>query len=196
MAAPGVTVIYSFLYRGHQEEWSQQYHFVGSAPSTDSDWLALITELVTMLQGGITDRVDIVRAYGYEDTDDDAVYSIGEPDSPFPLTGAIGTSTADVAPGDAAAWIRWKTGRTNTHGKPIYLRKYFHSVILSGASDDNQDSLQSAYKTDLEVLGSELASAGTDWPGLAGPDGVAPPGPIAASTFVTTRTLKRRGARP
>jgi hypothetical protein len=196
MAAPGVTQIFRFKYRGNDEEWSQQYHFQGDAPSDDAGWLALITELAGLLQSATTDRVKLVRAYGYEDTDDDAVYTVSEPDSPFPLTGAYSTVAADVAPGDAAAWMRWKTGRTNTHGKPIYLRKYWHSIILAGETDDNQDSLNSAFKTNMEVAAADILAVGTDWPGLAGPDGVAPPGPIAVSTFVTTRTLKRRGARP
>ncbi len=196
MAAPGVTVVYEFQYRGNPEEWSQQYHFTGSAPSDDAGWNDLITSLVGILQSAITDRVTLIRAYGYEDTDHDAVYTVAAPDAPFPAVGAASTAGADVAPGDAAAWIRWKTARSNSHGKPIYLRKYFHSVILAGEADDDQDSLASGFKTGLEVIGASLLAGVGDWPGIAGPDGVAPPGPVLASTFVTTRTLKRRGPRP
>ena len=196
MAAPGVTVIARFLYRGNQEEWSQQYHFVGDPPSDDAGWNALITSLIGELQSCTTDRVTWVRAYGYDDTDDDAVYAVADPDDPFPAVGAASTAGADVAPGDAAAWMRWKTGRTNTHGKPVYLRKYFHSVILAGETDDDQDSLSSGFKTGLEVKAASIAAGVGAWPGIADKNGDAPTGPSSASTFVTTRTLKRRGARP
>lgn len=196
--APGVNVIYSFKYRGVDEEWSQLYHFTGDHPTDDAGWIALIAALLPLCQVISTDRVKIVRAYGYNTTDPhhaaDYVYETA--DHGGVLTGDLNTSIADVAPGDAASWVRWKTGRTNTHGKPIYLRKYFHSAILSGESDDDQDTLDSTYKADLAAFGATVLAASGDWPGLAGPDGVAPPGPIVASTFVTTRTLKRRGKRP
>jgi hypothetical protein len=196
MAAPGVTMIFKFQYRGNPEEWSQQYHFTGDAPSDDAGWNDLITSLAGILQSAVTDRVTLVRAYGYDDTDHDAVYTVADPDDPFPLTGAYSTSTKDVAPGDAAAWIRWKTGRTNTHGKPVYLRKYFHSVVLAGEADDDQDSIESGFGTGLSVIGASLLAGSGDWPGLADKNGDAPAGPVAVSTFVTTRTLKRRGPRP
>ncbi len=196
MAAPGVVVVASFTYRGQPEEWSQLYHFTGAAPSDDAGWNDLITDLIGILQSCTTNLVTWVRAYGYDDTDHDAVYSVADPDAPFPAVGAAATAGADIAPGDCAAWMRWKTGRTNTHGKPIYLRKYFHSVILAGESGDAYDQLDSTYKSGLETAAGELAAGVGSWPGLADKNGDAPAGPSAASTFVTTRTLKRRGPRP
>lgn len=196
--APGVVTVQKFKYRGVDEEWSQKYHFTGDHPSDDAGWIALIGALLPLIQVINTDRVTLIRAYGYNTTDPghaaDYVYECA--DHGGVLVGDQNTSIADVAPGDAASWVRWKTGRTNTHGKPIYLRKYFHSVILSGESDDNQDSLDATYKTNLAAFGATVLASSGAWPGLAGPDGVAPPGPIVASSFVTTRTLKRRGKRP
>lgn len=91
-------------------------------------------------------------------------------------------------------WIRWKTARVNTHGKPIYLRKYYHGVIVSPASSDG-DTIESTQKTALDSLGPALNATSGSWPGIAGPDGVAP-GDALASTYATTRTLRRRGKRP
>lgn len=196
MAAPGVTMVFKFKYRGNDEEWSQQYHFVGDPPSDDTAWDALIDDLALILRDATTTRVTQVRAYGYDDTDHDAVhvrdFAVVGPQ----YVGTIDATTQDVAPGDAAAWIRWKTGLLNSKGKPIYLRKYFHSVVLVGPTDDDQDSIAPTYTSALVNAGETLMGTAGDWPGIADPSGRAPDGPVAGSIFVTTRTLKRRGARP
>ncbi len=195
---PGVVMVYSFQYRGQPEEWSQKYHFTGSAPSDDAGWVSLIESLRDIVKEALTDRVTIVRAYGYHDTapGHDADYVYEASDHGGAVAGLIDTSTAIVAPGDAAAWVRWKTSRTNTHGKPIYLRKYFHGCILSGSADDTQDSLAAAYKSQLETFATDVQSSLLSWPGLAGPNGDETFLASSASTYVTTRTLERRGKRP
>lgn len=185
----------SFPYRGDDEEWSQQYHFTGSAPSTDTDWRSLCDDLGALLQATLGYQTKIVRFYCYEDTDDDSVYTYELADWSGTLTGALTKTTGDDwTPGDTAAWVRWKTARTNTHGKPIYLRKYFHGVFVTPAGDEG-DALATNWKTALETFGAAVNSTSGDWPGIAGPDGVAP-GLVKASSYVTTRTLKRRGVRP
>lgn len=195
MAAPGATMVYSFTYRGNVEEWTQQYHIVGDAPSDDAGWISLFGAFKGLVVECLSSAVKIVRMYGYENTDDDSVFTYDAAAVGDSGTGVLSASTGlSYAPGDAAAWVRWKTARVNTHGKPIYLRKYFHGCILAPADQDT-DALGSGYKAALEAFGTAVAASSGAWPGLAGPDGVAP-GAMSVSPFVTTRTLKRRGARP
>ena len=195
MAAAGITLVQQFTYRGNDEEWTNQYHFVGDAPSDETGWLALLTSLVGLVRPMLGGSNTIVRAYCYEDTDDDSVLTIVLADHSITGTGEQNAGAGEFeAPGDAAAWVRWKTARVNTHGKPIYLRKYYHGIILAPAGGDS-DNIADHVKTAMTTFGSAVNASVDDWPGIAGPDGVAP-GLSTASSFVTTRTLKRRGKRP
>lgn len=196
MATPGVNVIKSFLYRGAVEEWSNGYHFVGDPPSDHAGWLSLVEAIVGIERLTLPGTVSYERVYCYEDFSPghDAVQTIEKTEFGSPL-GALGvTSGSTLAPGDAAFWVRWKTARENTHGKPIYLRKYFHGAIITSDGSD-ADTLEAAQVTAAGTFASTVASSSGDWPGIAGPDGVAP-GAHAVSPFVTTRTLRRRGRRP
>lgn len=196
MAAPGVTLVQSFNYRGAPEEWSNTYHFQGDAPDDDAGWTALIDDLVAIVAAGITPLNHIVRAYGYADTDNDAsfVYDIAGTGTGVAGTASVLGSGTAPAPGDDAAWVRWKTTYNNSKGKPVYLRKYYHGVYhLTGAGDFDQ--LDDDLKDAMQTMADALEASSGDWPGIADPHGDAP-GANAVSAYVTTRTLKRRGARP
>lgn len=195
MAEPGITSIKSMTYRGAVEEWGNTYHFDGDPPANPADWLTLASYLALLEKAVLPSEQSIVRFYCYEDTDDHSVLTI-DADTPFaPVTGTLTFSSPKAyAPGDAAMWIRWKTARVNSNGNPIYLRKYYHGVILNSPGTDG-DTIYTTQKDALDTLAGLLNSAVGDWPGLVGPDGVAP-GADRSSTYATTRTLKRRGARP
>lgn len=196
MAAPGVTLVKSFTYRGAAEEFSNTYHFVGDAPSNDTDWGTLVMALVALEKTLMVADVTYERAYCYENTDDDSVFTYDIAVAHSGTVGTVSLTTGEsVAPGDAAAWVRWKTARTNTHGKPIYLRKYFHGVSLAAAGSSPADTLSAQWADAADTFKDAVNDVSGDWPGIAGPDGVAP-GAAARSTFVTTRTLRRRGKRP
>jgi hypothetical protein len=196
MATAGVNLIKSFLYRGNVEEWGNGYHFVGDPPSDHAGWLSLVEDLVAIEKATLPGTVSYERAYCYPDFSPghDAAFTIEKTEFGSPL-GSLGvTSGSTLAPGDAAVWVRWKTARTNTHGKPIYLRKYFHGAIITSDGSD-ADTIEAAQVTSLGVYAGAIATSSGAWPGIAGPDGVAP-GAHAVSPFVTTRTLRRRGRRP
>jgi hypothetical protein len=196
MATPGVTTIKSFTYRDAVEEWGNSYHFVGDPPSTRADWVLLVSSLIALELPVLPITTSVVRAYVYDDLSPghDSLYTIDTADFGSSPGSATYTTGSYLAPGDAAMWVRWKTARVNTHGKPIYLRKYFHGVILTPAGGDG-DTIQSAQHSALGTFGGAVNGTSGDWPGIAGPDGVAP-GDHAVSTYATTRTLRRRGARP
>jgi hypothetical protein len=140
----------------------------------------------------------VIRGYGYDSDADDAiaVWSVDLTVAPnSPVAGTCSTSAAQILPGDDAVWARWKTSRLNSNGKPIYLRKYFHPALADqGGTADN---VTTAQKAALVAFGTKLrdgsfaeartitARGHTDVVTVSG-----------ASTYVTTRTLKRRGKRP
>jgi hypothetical protein len=194
VAAAGITVTFDMPYRGHTEEWSQQYHFHGDAPEDSAGWHALADALAVQLKTCIGPQERIVRYYGYEDTDDDAVWSEDLVSDGDPVIGTY-TYSGDVAPGDVAAWCRWKTSRVNSNGKAIYLRKYFHGCDLA-PSADGEDLLESDYHDALSDFAGWVADGHDAWPGLAGPNGDETFIGSGSSTYSTTRTLKRRGRRP
>ena len=106
------------------------------------------------------------------------------------MPATAGTDT----PGDTAAWVRWATGSLNSNGKAIYLRKYFHDVYYEVAT--TPDTIADGQKTAYNTFGTAMLTPITGSISMAGPDGEAPPGPRDRSTYITTRTLKRRGRRP
>lgn len=192
MAAPGITVVQTFTYRGAPEEWSNKFHFQGDAPSDPAGWRDLADAFIDLWKTTLTDVVTIVRVLCYEDTDDPAVYTYTLASFSGNVAGTIttGVSADLLESGDVAALLRWNTGKTSTKGKPIYLFKYLHGVMhASGARDTWRDT------TVAGTFASDVMSASGDWPGLADKAGDAPVGHLA-ETYLTTRTLKRRGRRP
>lgn len=195
----GLTVIKKFSYRGNaNEEWSNDYHLDGAIPADAAAWRTLFDALVVQEKPCYLSNVSVVAGYGYDSDDPNAhaVWSVDLTTSPNTPVAGTGTFTAGTAsPGDAAVWVRWKTSRTNTKGKPIYLRKYFHGAVNQGSG--NQDLVIAGQVTALNALGAKL-SDGTFLDGRkirsrSHAETIINHG---ASTYVTTRTLKRRGKRP
>lgn len=194
MAAAGIVSIKTFTYRGAAEEWSNKYHFQGDPPSDPAGWRDLCDAFVLQEKAILTDVVHIVRFQCYEDTDDSSVYTYDLAAFGGTVQGTYVTgSSADLLEaGDTAGLIRWNTGRISTKGKPIYLFKYYHGVMHeSGTVDALRTTLKTAYAT----FANAIRSAAGDWPGLADKTGTEPVGYLA-ETYLTTRTLKRRGRRP
>lgn len=190
---PSITLIQTFTYRDVPEEFSNRYHFTGEPPADDAGWTTLVSSLATIVASVFSSNVHIVRAYGYLSDTTDAVATVDftvTPHSPIAGTaGPVGT----MAPGDDAMTLRWDTGRKNSRGKTIYLRKYYHGV---GMDTSDSDKVNSAQLDNLQAAGASLiADWGSSSSKLCGPDGVTPTLPHA-SPWITTRTLKRRGRRP
>lgn len=196
--ACGITMIQRFPYRGQNEEWSNQYWFTGGTPSGPTDWRALFDALAAQVKTVLDPVVSIVGGYGYSSDADGAtaVWSVDldlDPDDPIP--GTIGTARV-VGPGDSAVWVRWATSRFNTKGRRIYLRKYYHPGDVSTTAV-TPDTILPAQKTALEALGAKLMD-GTflDARTLTARGHVDELVDTDASSYITTRTLKRRGKRP
>lgn len=195
-AVVGITLVKKFSYRGDaNEEFSNQYWLSGSIPSDDTAWTTLIDALCTAEKACYTSEVSIVRAYGYDSDADNAASVVQKDYSLSPIAGTLTVSSAARVPGDVAGWIRWKTSRLNTKGKPIFLRKYMHGVWMSNTSGG--DTLNATQKTAFETFGTKLMdgtfSGSRTLRSRLNAETLLS---RAASTYLTTRTLKRRGKRP
>jgi hypothetical protein len=194
VAAPGITVVKSFTYRGAPEEWSNSYHFQGDAPGNPADWRSLVDDFLLLEKEILWVVNTIERVICYEDTDDSSVYSYDLAAFAGTIPGAYDPPTTEATgqEGDTCYETRWGTGRTTSKAKPIYLRKYYHPGLSEPGSRD-------AISADLKALTDDFAetvmSASGDWPGLAGPDGVAPTG-WRTMPFVSTRQLRKGRKRP
>jgi hypothetical protein len=188
-----VVLVQKFTYRDQPEEWSNRYHLNGGAPADATELQAIADAIFDLLAPALTTAVSLVRAYGYSADGEHASSSVDYTVSPLtPPQGSFASGTVS-APGDSAATVRWPTGRVNSRGKAIYLRKYFHGIRNDPSDFDKlYGSELTAMQAFADGMLDELGSTGQF---MAGPDGVVPIG-AHADPYLTTRTLKRRGRRP
>lgn len=199
-AKTGITLIKQFTYRGDaSEEFSNTYHFTGSVPSDNTAWKAFSDALIAQEKTLYMPAAKVVRAYGY-DTDnpaDDSVWSYDYLAAAATVPGTLSPTAHYVTSGDQAAWIRWKTSRLNSKGKPIYLRKYFHVVACDTNTLNPTDAMSTAWKTAAAAFATKMHDGTFDSGRLITAqehdDTILS---TAYSLYVTTRTLKRRGKRP
>lgn len=193
---PSLTIIKRFPYRGDaNEEFSNTYYISGGVPTTDPDWRAMFDLWVTAEKAVYPATVSVVGGYGYVGTTEqgDAVWSVDLTLAPnTPVAGTLSTSGARTTPGDAAVWVRWGTTRF-AKGKRIYLRKYFHGALSDLAS--TPDTILPGQKTALEAFGLAALNRTIGGRGIQN-QYMEQPINHAACSYVTTRTLKRRGKRP
>lgn len=183
-------------WRGQPEEWSNGYHFNGTAPTDRTSAYAFFDALFTQESPFMTGQ-KLVRAYFYANPDGNV--TIGRD---FVQEGAtLPTSTGnayDAGTGNSllnleqAALLKWRCGYTSK-GKPRYVMKYMHGArMLSGQPDKigwNSASTLNGY------LGGFTNGNLPGGAKLCRPDGtVCETGQY--DIYVRTRTLKRRGKRP
>lgn len=198
--AVGVTLIKTMTYRADAtEEYSNQYWLTGAVPADATAWKALADALIAQEKLVYPSVVVVVRAYGYDSDLDTAtaVWSWDYAAAGTSVPGTFAPGANPLAPGDGACWVRWKTSRLNTKGKAIFLRKYFHPAVMAGSDINTHDNVMTAQKTALAALGTKLRDGtfldGRTITARGQTDTIVS---SAGSTYVTTRTLKRRGKRP
>jgi hypothetical protein len=185
--------VQKFTYRGADELYSNTYHFTGGDPGNTGNWDNLQAAVVDALKVALLNTTTIVRAIGHNAGDVVAVYD-NDLTVPGPTpTGALTVEgSAVVTPGDTAIWLRWLTANRTSRGKPIYLRKYFHDCRQYG-----RDEASPLQKSALETYGAAWVTGfydGSEVHSICGPLGATGHDP-ASSTWITTRTLERRGRR-
>lgn len=191
----GITLVKKMTYRTLYEEWSNTYHLTGSVPASTAAWDTLVDALIAQEKTCYPADHSVVRAYGYDSDADDATSVYVRDLSATPVAGTMATTGGTKTAGDAAAWVRWKTSRTSSTGKAIYLRKYFHGVMVDlTISPDQvlgaQRTVYAAFATKLKD--GSFAEARTIRSQHNAETIIA----SSVANYLTTRTLKRRGKRP
>lgn len=197
MALFKLTVNKSFIYRGAVEEFSNSYVFSGPAPADAAAWLAWANKVRDLEKPLLLNTVTFVDWYGYNPGSWEAKPTHIDASgvfAPSTLGTLINGAGSPIAPGDAALWVRWDTGKFTSRGKRIYLRKYFHGVMLMNPT--NPDTINTNQTTPAAAYGAAMYSGS----GLIGTARLARDNgdlPVAhsVSVYATTRTLKRRGKR-
>jgi len=191
-AVTGLTTVKRFTYRDNpNEEFSNTYHFKGPPPGDDASWMVLLTDVATHELRLMNPFQHLIRAYGY-DSDDPHAHHVFTHDYtvPGPPPAGTGAYTGTSMAGDQAALAWWKTDKLSSRGKPIYLRKFWHGGTMEPG---NPDLLDPSYHQLLQTYTLEMQTVHGGLRGRAQDSNVVQQ---AASTWVTTRTLKRRGKRP
>jgi len=190
-----LTMRKSFTYRDQREEWVNVYH-LDVVPPSSADWSALFSAVWDLEKVFLGIDVQLEGATGHESGEPPVL--VWEYDQPPPGEGGSAGSFVPGAqeygtPGDAAGWVRWGTDLKNTRGKPVYLRNYYHGMFTTG----DPDRIAPGQITGLGALGAAF-QAGITTGGRTyrrtGPNHGSPQS-HKVSDFITTRTLKRRGAR-
>jgi hypothetical protein len=198
-ALPSLTIVKSFDYRGAPEEWSNTFFMTGDLPSSPASWKTLADAVIAEEVLCYDAQTEVVRAIGHEAGQSVAVWSYDYAAHSATVPGTFVAAGGDLTtPGDVAAWIRWSTDLLTSKGKPIYLRSYFHGVYSRPAGTD-RDLISTTQAAALLEYGQDWVAGFVDGDGVthtrAGPHGVVGLVPLA-STYLTTRTLERRGKRP
>jgi hypothetical protein len=196
---PSLTIVKSMNYRGSPEEWSNTYFMDGALPSSSASWKTLADAVIAEEKSCYSAETTVVRAMGHQAGQSVAVWSWDYLALGTEVAGTLtATTPTSFQAGDAAAWIRWSTDQLTSKGKPIYLRSYFHDVF-AGSAAANRDLLDAGQAAALLEYGQDWVAGFVDGDGVthhrAGPHGVIGLVPLA-STYLTTRTLERRGKRP
>ncbi len=117
----GVTIEKSTTWRGEEEFFSNVYHY-NTAVGQSAE--SVINALVTIEKPYFGSVVAFKRGRAFGPTDQGKAANVMLFEKP--LTG-LGTSQSTVScPREMTILVSWDTGRKNTRGKPIYLRKYLH----------------------------------------------------------------------
>lgn len=196
---PSITIVKRFNYRGDStEEWENTYHFSGGTPSSETRWKALSDAIIASEKTLYVAATTVVRAFGHEANNKVAVWSYDYLLGTGAVPGTLTPSTGNQMPGDVAAWIRWSTTQRTSLGKPIFLRNYYHSMFDSGATAPSlTETVNVTQKANMQTFGTAWVtgfSDGTTTYHRCGPNGAV--GQVAQpSTYLTTRTLKKRGKR-
>lgn len=194
MAKPAIVLVQSFTYRDLPEEWSNKYHFAGPAPGDATAWAALANSLLNALRPCFSSQTVWHRAYGYNDGDQNSVWS-WDWTNPGPPPGGSLITPGDGAriSGDVAAMLKWNTNKRNSRGKVVYARKYMHGIF---GSTGDPDKVSTGQKTALDAFATKCTDGTISSVfHLCLPDGTTASNG-SCDTWLTTRTLKRRGKRP
>jgi hypothetical protein len=193
---PSLTIVKKMQYRNFSdEEWSNSYHFAGGTPSDSAAWKTFADLVIAQEKTCYKTYCSVVRAYGHEAGNPTSVWGYNYETGSGAVPGTlIPGSTYYPFAGDQAGVIEWETADFTSGARPrrIWLRKFMHAGALE--ADAQGDTLHPDCADAYDAYGAAWV-AGIGGYTIAGPNGAAGTSPKHL-TYVTTRTLKRRGRRP
>jgi hypothetical protein len=197
-ALASLTIVKTIKYKGADEVYGNTYFFDGTKPASDASWKTLADAVIAEEKVLFPSDVFITSAIGHQAGQSVAVWGYDYLANSAAVAGTYSIGTEYRQAGNVAAWLRWSTTQKTSKGKPIFLRSYFHPAFSAGIASTNVDTISSTWKTALEEYGADWIAGFADGDSVvhhrAGPHGAV--GQIAtASSYLTTRTLERRGKR-
>jgi len=154
---PSIRVDKSFTYRGVLRVFSNRYYFDNLVPADSTKWTTLSDAIVTAEKAiwHSTSGVTIVGTAGFNAGSDVAVFTKSY------STAATGAwTTTPLAPGDAAALVRYSTAARSSKNHPIYLFNYYHGASIASAGGG--DSLNTNQKTAMTTYATAWVTGFSD----------------------------------
>lgn len=157
MALVGVSITKSVQFRGVQQEFSNVYYYWGDLPVIAAEANSLIDQLVTTEKKLHSSAVAFLfgrcwSAGGSRESNNMIVQK--------PLSGFGNFATIANLDRERAYLVRWRAG-INSRGKPVYLRKWYHScgapsgVTINDGILANTEQLSSASRGTIVTLADE-----------------------------------------
>ena len=159
-ATSSIRIVKKFTYRGAVRDFSNRYHMGTATPPDAAHWTTL-ADAIALAEKAIympfsAGGADIIEAVGYAPGSEVPVFSKTYSAA---STGAFGAGA--LAPGDAAALVRYSTPDRSTKNHPIYCFNYYHSV-WSAAGSTGQDTVLPAQVTAMQTYANHWITGFSD----------------------------------
>jgi hypothetical protein len=180
---PRLVIDHARYWRGAPHQWSTQYFFNGSTPGS-SEWLSIDTALTTMEAAVLflsTGAGGFVAVKGYSTAGGPPVYTraIGEVPTPSSWSPYVGSDWSSASgyvynvEAEACVLVSIPLTGLSSKGKPVYARKFLHSVAqpstsVSGAAASLPAGVVTAMETSLAILNTGFGSGGRRVISMAG----------------------------
>ena len=122
-----IKVIKEFTYRGATRQYSNRYHFDGSAPADQTKWTTFSDAVVNAEKAChlpfSSPGCKIVATVGYQAGSEIPVFQ-----KTYTTDGTLSLINYGPVPGDVAGLLRWSTADRSSKNHPVYLFNYYHGV--------------------------------------------------------------------
>jgi hypothetical protein len=153
----GVSITKSCNWRGIEEEFSNVYHFDTTVETTSDEVINGVVNAERQIYG---DNVKFVKGQAWGPADGTQLQSQMLLQKPLTGFGALVTGAKTAQ--ELTAVVSWDTGRVNTRGGRIFLRKYAHVGRIDTSLEDvakGNTALPQNIKEQYESYGNSVKNA-------------------------------------